>query len=395
MTDPRAKFEAALDVFATPGNRWGGTSALTYWAAACGMDAEAVIDAAHGAGVRSRDADIRRGMVSATARVTANAARFTGGNSVRCFRRHTPKPPQPQPPDRVRRLIEAGRDVSTLEALRELSPVPIPRATDARAYLRQTKSMLVRLFGDGDIVNIRTDKADRTPATPGVNLRPLADWMRQTGGHGEIVRPNPFTGKQGNTADGKPSFGAKDCIAAYRHMVFEFDEMPIADQCRFWAGFIRTSKLPLVCLVYSGGKSLHGVIRVNAPDAETWARYRAQIIERYAADPDRAYRLDVQALNPLTGCRLAGVVRKDTGKVQELLYACERRVDAAERGTPPPTQHPPESDTRPTERSMPIDRLLSLYSAAFDFAPVPPKEPDGNAPFDELLAFEEISESMA
>lgn len=101
------------------------------------------------------------------------------------------------------------------------------------------------------------------------------------------------------------------------------DEMPIADQCRFWAGFIRRGKLPLVTLSFSGGKSLHGVVRVNAPDAETWARYRAQIVERYAADPDKAYRLDVQALNPLTGCRLAGVMRKDTGKVQELLFACE------------------------------------------------------------------------
>ena len=393
MTDPRARFEAALDVFATPGNRWGGTSALTYWGAACGMDAEAVIDAAHGAGVRSRDADIRRGMVTATARVTANAARFAGGGCVRNFRRRNPKPCPP--PDRVRRLIEAGRDVATMDALRELSPVPIPRATDARAYLRQTKSALLRLFVDGDMVSIRKSKADITPATPGANLRPLADWMRQTGGFGEIVRVNPFTGKQGNTADGKPSFGAKDCIAAYRHMVFEFDDLGLPDQCRFWAGFIRCGKLPLVLLTHSGGKSLHGVIRVNAPDAETWARYRAQIIERYAADPDRAYRLDVQALNPLTGCRLAGVTRKDTGKVQEMLYACERRTDAADQKPQPPTQHAPEPASRTEEVKMPLDRLLSLYSAAFDFAPVPPMPPPDNAPFDEILDYVAVVESMA
>ena len=375
MIDPRAKFEAALDVFATPGNRWGGTSALTYWGAACGMDAEAVIDAAHGAGVRSRDADIRRGMVSATARVTANAARFTGRGSAWNYCRCNPRPPQP--PDRVRRLIEAGRDISTMEALRELSPVPIPRATDARAYLRQTKSMLVRLFGDGDIVNIRKDKADTTPATPDVNLRSLADWLRQTGGHGEIVRPNPFTGKQGNTADGKPSFGAKACIAAYKHMVFEFDELPLADQCRFWAGFIRCGKLPLVTLTYSGGKSVHGVVRVNAPDAETWARYRAQIIERYAADPDRAYRLDVQALNPLTGCRLAGVVRKDTGKVQEMLFACERRIDAAER----------------TPQTRPMIETGNETANPTDCAPVPPTMPPDDVPFGELLAAVEVAEA--
>ncbi|MBR6588434.1 MAG: hypothetical protein IKK82_13570 [Kiritimatiellae bacterium] len=344
MIDPRAKFEEALDAFATPGNRWGGTSALTYWGAACGMDAEAVIDAAHGAGVRSRDADIRRGMVTATARVAANAARFTGGGVVRWQNQSRTNPKQKQQTDRmsrVKQLIEDGRDIDTMEALRGLSPVQIPPATDARAYLRQTKSMLVRLFADGDIVNIRTGKADRTPATPRANLRTLADWMRQTGGHGEIVRPNPFTGKQGNTADGKPSFGAKDCIADYRHMVFEFDEMPLTDQCRFWAGFIRRGALPLVTLTYSGGKSIHGVIHVNASDAEKWAKYRTLIIERYAADSDRAYRLDIQALNPLTGCRLAGVRRSDTGKVQELLWACAEWHDKAKfKGlnplTPPP-----------------------------------------------------------
>ena len=111
-------------------------------------------------------------------------------------------------------------------------------------------------------------------------------------------------------------------------MVFEFDEMPIADQCRFWAGFIRNGKLPLVSLTYSGGKSIHGVVRVDAPDAETWTRYRAAIVERYAADPDRRFRLDAQALSPLTGCRLAGAVRQDTGKVQELLFVRRDWFDA-------------------------------------------------------------------
>ena len=66
-------------------------------------------------------------------------------------------------------------------------------------------------------------------------------------------------------------------------------------------------------------------MRVDAPDAETWARYRAQIVERYAADPDTRYRLDVQALNPLIGTRLAGAIRKDTGKIQELLFARFKR----------------------------------------------------------------------
>lgn len=326
MIDPRAKFEAALAAYAIQGNRWSGSKQLTYWAAACGMNTEAVIEAAHGVGVVSRDSDanIRRSMVTAIAKVTANAAKFSNnssGVSVRRYIRTKPLKPK-QPTDRVRRLIELGKDITTMEALRDLSPAEIYAGKDAHTRFAQTAIHLQLLFGLDDIVSLRHNKNDNTPATPNINLRPMRDWLLPTSKVGEIVRPNPLTGKQGKTTGGKPSFGAKDCIAAFRHMIFEFDEMPIADQCRFWAGFIRNGKLPLISLTYSGGKSIHGVIRVNAPDAETWARYRAKIIERYASDTDPRFRLDTQALNPLTGCRLAGIIRHDTGKVQELLFDC-------------------------------------------------------------------------
>ncbi len=290
------------------------------------MDADEVIEAAHGVGVTAHDADIRRGMVTAAAKVTANAAKdgnTSSGGSVRRYVRTKPTTPK-QSTDRVRRLIELGKDVATMEALRKLSPVEIVPGTSETARRIQCEAMLQHLFGRGDWVHIRRDKTDNTPVKPGTNLRPMRDWMFDTGTRelGEIVRPNPFTGGQGVTGDGKPSFACLKTIAAFRHMVFEFDEMPLADQCRFWAGVIRRGALPLVSLTYSGGKSIHGVVRVDAHDAETWARYRAAIIERYAADPDKRYRLDAQALNALTGCRLAGAVRGDTGKVQELLYDC-------------------------------------------------------------------------
>jgi len=311
MIDTRTKFDAALATFSTPGNRWNGTPMLTYWGAACGLDTEAVIGAAHGVGVTSRDADIRRGMVSAMAKVS----RFNSGGSVRRYRRAEQRQPQKMPTDHVRRLIEAGQDISTTGALRELSPMKICCDTDPLARRIQSELQLLLLFGRSDIVQIRHNKDDKS-----ADLRTANDWMRSEA-FGEIVRPNPFTGIQGNTTDGRPSFISKDCIAAFRHMVFEFDNMTLEDQCRFWAGFIRRGKLPLVSLTYSGGKSLHGVVRVDAPDAETYQNYRKQIIERYACDPEPRYNLDIQALTPLTGCRLAGVVRKDTGKVQELLYA--------------------------------------------------------------------------
>lgn len=345
MANPRAMFEQSLAAFAQPGNRWGGASALTYWAAACGMTAEEVIEAAHGVGVSSRDTDIRRGMISAAAKVSTNAARFTGTPSARRFTptRATPKPKQPT--DRVRRLIELGRDVASMDALRELSPAEIYPGTNETARRIQGETALQLLFASSDVIHIRQDKADNTAAAPSRNLRPMRDWLFDNNAFGEIVRPNPFTGKQGKTSEGRPSYAAKECIAAFRHMVFEFDEMPLEDQCRFWAGFIRNAKLPLVSLTFSGAKSIHGVVRVNAPDLETWAKYRAIVIERYAVDEDPRFRLDIQALNPLTGCRLAGTIRKDTGKVQELLFDCGKWFDEPTRTAEPPEDKKPTKET--------------------------------------------------
>ena len=363
MTDPRTKFEAALALFAQPGNRWGGASPLTFWAAVCGMTADEVIEAAHGVGVCSRDADIRRGMGTAAAKVAANAAKFgnrSSGGSVRRYVRTKPTAPK-QPTDRVRRLIELGKDVATMEALRELSPAEIVPGTTETARRIQGETMLQLLFGRADWVHIRRDKTDNAPAKPGTNLRPMRDWLFSTGEFGEVVRVSPLTGGQGVTGEGKPSFACKETIAAFRFAVWEFDEMPLADQCRFWAGFIRNGKLPLVSLTYSGGKSIHGVVRVDAPDAETWTRYRAAIVERYAADPDPRYRLDVQALQPLTGTRLAGAVRGDTGEVQELLFDCGRWFETV---TPPPERLLTPDERAIAERIAAAQGTPSYYPAA-------------------------------
>ena len=313
MVDARRKYEEALAAFAQAGARWANKGALTYWGKATGLSADEIIADAHSVGVVNRDADIRRGWNDATPR--GDFRHIIKAS----FRRHVLPAPKPAT-DRVRRLIKAGADITTTEALCELSPVEIRPGSSATAQRIQTETHLQLLFGRGDLVHIRRDKDDWGKARIGLELRQMGDWLSVQGGLGEIIRPNPFTGKTGTTSEGRPSLTCKETIAAYRHMVFEFDEMPLADQCRFWAGFIRRGTLPLVSLTYSGGKSIHGVIRVDALDSAAWMRYRGLIVERYACDPDSRYRLDAQAIHPLTGTRLAGSIRKDTGKVQELLF---------------------------------------------------------------------------
>lgn len=346
MIDPKQKYDEALAEFATPHNRWSGASKLTYWAAACGISTEEVIEAAHAVGVRSRDTDLRRGMVSAMTRVQSNAAKWgnhstiTGGN----YTRPTNKPKSKPRTDAVRTLIEAGKAATTPLLLRLMSPTKFPFDNSEQTLRTMTEIQLSRMFDLDDLVRVRKSKTDNEKSRPNKNLKPLRDWLAdlRRANLGEIVRVNPLSGEQGLTKDGRPSFDALACVAKFRHAVMEFDELPFDKQCQFWAGFIAHSPLAkrLICLVSSGGKSIHGVLRVDAPDAETFGKYRTLLVERFASDPDRQYRLDEQALNPLTGCRLAGICRADTGKTQELLFAClEARADLQ-----PPSK---ESDTPP------------------------------------------------
>ena len=332
MTDPKERYQESLTAFAVPGNRWNGTLALTYWATAAGIDTEAVLADAHGVGVHDRDGDIRRGMESAAAKVAAYAATH-GTARTRPMSRQTASigncsyrttAYQPRQSKRVRQLIAAGQDVSTFDALRKLSPVRIRPDHDLLALKVQSELQLLAYFTRSDTAHVFRPDAP-SAGEPGRNIMTLDEWLtRQPGGHpvdaGEIVRPNPLTGAVGQTKEGKSSYIAQTCIADYRHMVFEFDNMPLADQCRFWGGVILQDNLPLVSLVFSGNKSIHGVLRADAPDVETWMRCRQAAVELFATDADTHYRLDPQALHPLTGTRLAGVTRESTGKVQELLW---------------------------------------------------------------------------
>lgn len=332
MTDQKEKYQQALAAFAAPGNRWGGIPSLTLWATAAGIDTEEVLADAHAVGVRDRDGDIQRGMSSATTKLT-----MVRQNYLPLKPRNRTKMYHSQRSDRVRQLMELGKGVETFDALRKLSPVRICPDRDRLALKVQCELQLLAYFTRTDAAHVFRPDAP-SAGELGRNIMPLSDWLlAQPSGHpvdaGEIVRPNPLTGALGKTKNGKDSYIAQSCIAALRHMVFEFDAMPLPAQCRFWAGVIRQDNLPLVTLVYSGNKSIHGVIRADAPDIETWDRYRQAILNLFATDTDARYHLDPQALHPLTGTRLAGVTRASTGKVQKLLWVAPNWRDADWRRT--------------------------------------------------------------
>ena len=99
-------------------------------------------------------------------------------------------------------------------------------------------------------------------------------------------------------------------VAAYRHALVEFDSASLEQQF----AVIQATRLPISAVVYSGGKSLHAWVRVDAPDLETYRR-RVGVIHELpllaAAGMDKANK------NPSRLTRLPGARRKD--KVQRVV----------------------------------------------------------------------------
>ena len=71
-----------------------------------------------------------------------------------------------------------------------------------------------------------------------------------------------------NPVDGT---GRKDAnVTAYRYALVECDNMELGKQ----QAIIKQLKLPCAALVYSGGKSVHAIVKVDAPD---YAEYRKRV----------------------------------------------------------------------------------------------------------------------
>jgi len=326
MDYARNKFEEIFAAFVVPHarNYHATKGGLGYWGKAAGLSAEDIIARAHEAGVKDHDKTIRSGWDGAN-------PQFINGARIHSF---TPRRTKPKPvlySTHVRNIL-SGMDAEkgTADWVRELSSCltwigQSPQSQTAafiRAAYRPQELLFSRRASGGTI------------ATPGVNIRTTAEWLRELNAGkalpGECITINPLTGKQGKTHGGELSYRSLDCIADFPFVLVEFDDMPLPMQYTFWRGFLLTHILApsLVSLTYSGGKSLHGLLNAGCHTRDEWdlftkgdaGKKHAGMVGMFAADPDNQYRIDQQALAIDKAVRLPGVIRPDTGKVQELLY---------------------------------------------------------------------------
>lgn len=109
---------------------------------------------------------------------------------------------------------------------------------------------------------------------------------------GAWIRFNPLDGR-----------GVKnENVAAYRFALVESDSTDLGEQ----NAIIRELELPVACLVYSGGKSLHAIVRI---DADSYEDYRRRVDYLYAVCEKNGLKVDKQNRNPSRLSRLPGALR--------------------------------------------------------------------------------------
>ena len=118
---------------------------------------------------------------------------------------------------------------------------------------------------------------------------------------GAWIRPNPMNGE---------GFGDKN-VAAFRYALIESDAVGIEQQI----AMIRELQLPVRVLVYSGGKSVHAIVRVDARDKN---EYKRRVDRIYAECKKNDFIIDEQNKNASRLSRMPGVWR---GKQKQYIIA--------------------------------------------------------------------------
>ena len=145
---------------------------------------------------------------------------------------------------------------------------------------------------------------DRTAGQLIQELNKCSDMLDVIGDYnkeaGAWIRFNPLDGN-----------GIKnENVTEFRYALVESDSVEIEKQ----NAVIRELELPVACLVHSGGKSLHAVVRVDAAD---YNEYRKRVDYLYNVCNKNGFKVDAQNRNPSRLSRMPGIMRN--GRKQFLI----------------------------------------------------------------------------
>ena len=109
---------------------------------------------------------------------------------------------------------------------------------------------------------------------------------------GAWIALNPFDGNGCKTEN----------VTSYRYVLIESDTLTVNEQ----EALFRKYKLPITCLVHSGGKSIHAVVKVEARNLD---EYKSRVNYLYKFLSDHGVEIDKQNKNVNRLSRMPGVYR--------------------------------------------------------------------------------------
>lgn len=135
---------------------------------------------------------------------------------------------------------------------------------------------------------------DRYPDDLGATI---GDWKKEAGAW---IRINPLDGKG----------ASKKNVTRYSYCLIESDDLPIKEQEETF----KRLNLPIATMVYSGGKSIHAIVKIDAANIQ---EYEERVQFCYDFLKNNGISIDVQNKDPNRLSRMPGVTRN--GVVQTLL----------------------------------------------------------------------------
>lgn len=158
----------------------------------------------------------------------------------------------------------------------------------------------------------------------GDTIRTAEEWkvyFENGGATAPHIIPNPMSGQEGTAKAGEPSFRSDNTVKTYRYCVIEFDDLPRESQIRFWSA----ARLPVVCLIDSGGKSIHAWLDVQKrATVETPDQWQAEIKQHLYDRLLTPLGVDKSCSNPARLSRLPGHYRTEKGNYQRILWLSGR-----------------------------------------------------------------------
>ncbi len=155
----------------------------------------------------------------------------------------------------------------------------------------------------------------------GDTIRTVGEWITHFENGGKTaphIIVNPLTGLPAPKENGDgETYRGNNNISAYRYCLVEFDNLSREEQIKFWT----VIKLPIVSLIDSGGKSIHGWLDAQKlAEVRTKKQWQTEIEGRLYDRILAPLGVDTACANSARLSRLPGHFREEKGKYQRLLW---------------------------------------------------------------------------